>query len=183
MRPPGDLLARKRKILNAKQIEALVSQLAKRILRSVKDQKSVALIGIKTRGVYLSRRLGEKLAQRLEVHYGVLDITLYRDDLNVLQENLAIGESEINLDLNGKAVVLVDDVLFTGRTTRAALDQVLDLGRPAVIHLAVLLDRGHRELPICATFCGKKIKTQREDRVEVKFKEKDGVDEAYVIGQ
>jgi pyrimidine operon attenuation protein/uracil phosphoribosyltransferase len=177
------LLVKKTRILDSKQIEALINLLSKRILRSVKDQKEVVLIGIKTRGVYLSRRIADKLAQSLEVHLGILDITLYRDDLNVLQENLTVGESEINFDLNGKTIVLVDDVLFTGRTIRAALDQVLDLGRPAVIHLAVLVDRGHRELPICATFTGKKVKTQRGDRVEVKLKEKDGVDEAYIIGR
>lgn len=175
-------LVKKTRILDSKQIDALINLLSKRILRSVKDQKEVVLIGIKTRGVYLSRRIADKLAQSLEVHLGTLDITLYRDDLNVLQENLTVGESEINFDLNGKTIVLVDDVLFTGRTIRAALDQVLDLGRPAVIHLAVLVDRGHRELPICATFTGKKVKTQRGDRVEVKLKEKDGVDEAYIIG-
>lgn len=175
-------LVKKTRILDSKQIDALINLLSKRILRSVKDQKEVVLIGIKTRGVYLSRRIADKLAQSLEVHLGILDITLYRDDLNVLQENLTVGESEINFDLNGKTIVLVDDVLFTGRTIRAALDQVLDLGRPAVIHLAVLVDRGHRELPICATFTGKKVKTQRGDRVEVKLKEKDGVDEAYIIG-
>lgn len=175
-------MVKKTRILDSKQIDALINLISKRILRSVKDQKEVVLIGIKTRGVYLSRRIADKLAQSLEVHLGILDITLYRDDLNVLQENLTVGESEINFDLNGKTIVLVDDVLFTGRTIRAALDQVLDLGRPAVIHLAVLVDRGHRELPICATFTGKKVKTQRGDRVEVKLKEKDGVDEAYIIG-
>lgn len=174
-------MAGKRRILNSKQIEALIDSLAKRILRSVKDQKSIALIGIKTRGACLSRRLQDKLAQSLEVNHGTLDITLYRDDLNVLKENLTVGESEISFDLNGKTVVLVDDVLFTGRTVRAALDQILDLGRPSVIHLAVLLDRGHRDLPICPTFCGKKVRTQREDRVEVRVREKDGVDEAYII--
>ena len=175
-------MVKKTRILDSKQIDALINLLSKRVLRSVKDQKEVVLIGIKTRGVYLSRRIADKLAQSLEVHLGMLDITLYRDDLNVLQENLTVGESEINFNLNGKTIVLVDDVLFTGRTIRAALDQVLDLGRPAVIHLAVLVDRGHRELPICATFTGKKVKTQRGDRVEIKLKEKDGVDEAYIIG-
>jgi pyrimidine operon attenuation protein/uracil phosphoribosyltransferase len=174
-------MAKKTRILNPGQIEALIDLLSKRILRSVKGQKSVALIGIKTRGVYLSRRIGDRLAKHLEVNLGAVDITLYRDDLNVLQENLTVGESEINFDLNGKTVILVDDVLFTGRTVRAALDQILDLGRPAVIHLAVLVDRGHRELPICATFCAKKVKTQRGDRVEVRLREKDRVDEAYII--
>jgi pyrimidine operon attenuation protein/uracil phosphoribosyltransferase len=174
-------LVKKTRILGSKDIEALIDSLSKQILRSAKGEKEIVLIGIKTRGVYLSRRIGDKLAKIIEVRLGALDITLYRDDLNVLQENLTIGESEINLDLNGKTVILVDDVLFTGRTIRAALDQILDLGRPAAIHLAVLVDRGHRELPICATFCGKKVKTQREDRVEVRLREKDGIDEAYIM--
>ena len=176
-------LVKKTRILGSKDIETLIDSLSKRILRSAKGEKEIVLIGIKTRGVYLSRRIGDKLAKIIEVRLGALDITLYRDDLNVLQENLTIGESEINLDLNGKTVVLVDDVLFTGRTIRAALDQILDLGRPAVVHLAVLVDRGHRELPICATFCGKKVKTQREDRVEVRLREKDGIDEAYIMSR
>jgi len=176
-------LVKKTRILGSKDIEALIDSLSKRILRSAKGEKEIVLIGIKTRGVYLSRRIGDKLAKIIEVRLGALDITLYRDDLNVLQENLTIGESEINLDLNGKTVILVDDVLFTGRTIRAALDQILDLGRPAVVHLAVLVDRGHRELPICATFCGKKVKTQREDRVEVRLREKDGIDEAYIMSR
>jgi pyrimidine operon attenuation protein/uracil phosphoribosyltransferase len=176
-------LVKKTRILGPKDIEALIDSLSKRILRSAKGEKEIVLIGIKTRGVYLSRRIGDKLAKIIEVRLGALDITLYRDDLNVLQENLTIGESEINLDLNGKTVILVDDVLFTGRTIRAALDQILDLGRPAVVHLAVLVDRGHRELPICATFCGKKVKTQREDRVEVRLREKDGIDEAYIMSR
>lgn len=176
-------MVKKTRILGSKDIEALIDSLSKRILRSAKGEKEIVLIGIKTRGVYLSRRIGDKLAKIIEVRLGALDITLYRDDLNVLQENLTIGESEINLDLNGKTVILVDDVLFTGRTIRAALDQILDLGRPAVVHLAVLVDRGHRELPICATFCGKKVKTQREDRVEVRLREKDGIDEAYIMSR
>jgi pyrimidine operon attenuation protein/uracil phosphoribosyltransferase len=176
-------LVKKTRILGSKDIETLIDSLSKRILRSAKGEKEIVLIGIKTRGVYLSRRIGDKLAKIIEVRLGALDITLYRDDLNVLQENLTIGESEINLDLNGKTVILVDDVLFTGRTIRAALDQILDLGRPAVVHLAVLVDRGHRELPICATFCGKKVKTQREDRVEVRLREKDGIDEAYIMSR
>jgi pyrimidine operon attenuation protein/uracil phosphoribosyltransferase len=174
-------LVKEKRILNSKQVEELIDTLARRILRKLANEKSVALIGIKTRGAYLSKRLGDKLGKKLEVNYGTLDITLYRDDLNVLQEKLTVGESEINFDLNGKTVVLVDDVLFTGRTVRAAIDQVLDLGRPSVIYLAVLLDRGHRELPISPTFCGKKLEIQRGDRVEVKLKEKDGVDEAYVM--
>jgi len=169
--------------MNAKQIAELIDKLARRIERKLAGEKSIAIIGIKTRGAYLSKRLGDRLSRKFEVDYGTLDITLYRDDLNVLQEKLTVGESEISFDVNGKTIVLVDDVLFTGRTVRAAIDQLLDLGRPAVIHLAVLVDRGHRELPISPTFCGKKVETGHGDRVEVKLKEKDGVDEAYVLSR
>ena len=176
-------MVKEKKIFNSKQIDELINILAKRILRKLTGEKSVALIGIKTHGAYLSRRLGDKLGNSLQVYHGTLDITLYRDDLNVLQEELTIRESDINFDLNGKIVVLVDDVLFTGRTVRAAIDQLLDLGRPAVIYLTVLVDRGHRELPICPTFCGKKVKTQRGERVEVKLREKDSVYGVYIIRQ
>ncbi|HKM49973.1 MAG TPA: bifunctional pyr operon transcriptional regulator/uracil phosphoribosyltransferase PyrR [Candidatus Bathyarchaeia archaeon] len=176
-------MVKEKKICNSKQIDELINILVKRILRKLTGEKSVALIGIKTHGAYLSRRLGDKLGTSLQVYHGTLDIALYRDDLNVLQEELTIRESEINFDLNGKIVVLVDDVLFTGRTVRAAIDQLLDLGRPAVIYLTVLVDRGHRELPICPTFCGKKVKTQRGERVEVKLREKDSVDGVYIIRQ
>ena len=173
-------MAKEKRILNSKQVNELIDTLTKLILRKLKGKESVALIGIKTRGVYLSSRLSKKLSKKIEVHNGTLDITLYRDDLNVLQEQLSIGENEINFDLNGKIVVLVDDVLFTGRTVRAAIDQILDLGRPAVIYLAVLIDRGYRELPISPTFCGRTLKTHHEDRIEVRLKEKDGTDGVYL---
>lgn len=176
-------MPKKIRILNAAELNKMVETLAKRIYRRVRDSKELALIGIKTRGEFLAKRLAARLAKNLAVKVGTVDITLYRDDLNVLQEDLVIGESDIGFDLNGKTAVIVDDVLFTGRTVRAALDQILDLGRPAAVHLAVLLDRGHRELPICPTFCGMKIKTERTDRVEVRLKEKDGRDEAFVTKQ
>lgn len=176
-------MPRKIRILNAAELNKMVETLARRIYRRVRDSKELALIGIKTRGEFLAKRLAARLAKNLAVKIGTVDITLYRDDLNVLQEDLVIGESDIGFDLNGKTAVIVDDVLFTGRTVRAALDQILDLGRPAAVHLAVLLDRGHRELPICPTFCGMKIKTEKTDRVEVRLKEKDGRDEAFVTRQ
>ncbi|MFH0848544.1 MAG: bifunctional pyr operon transcriptional regulator/uracil phosphoribosyltransferase PyrR [archaeon] len=176
-------MSKKTRLLNSAQMSKLIETLGRRILRRVRHAKGVALIGIKTRGEFLAKRLAKQLSRNIELETGTLDITLYRDDLNVLQENLAIGESRIDFDLNGKTVVIVDDVLFTGRTVRAALDQILDLGRPAAVHLAILLDRGHRELPICPDYCGMKIRTTRSDRVEVRLKEKDGRDEAYIIGQ
>jgi len=174
-------MPKKVQILGARQLNQLVERLASRILRRVKGAKSIVLIGIKTRGEFLARRIAGLLSKKIKVEVGTVDIRLYRDDLNVLQRDLLIGKSDIPFDLNDKIVVLIDDVLFTGRTVRAALDQIVDLGRPAIVHLAVLLDRGHREFPICSTFCGKKVRTEKGDRVEVRLKEKDARDEAYVI--
>jgi len=176
-------MPKRTRILNSTEVNKLIDTLAKRIERSLRSTRKVAFIGIKTRGEFLAKRLAKRLSKSIEVEMGTLDITLYRDDLNILQENLVIGKSRIDFDLNNKTVVIVDDVLFTGRSVRAALDQILDMGRPASVHLAVLIDRGHRELPICATFCGIKVKTQKTDRVELMLKEKDGRDEAYIIEQ
>jgi len=168
-------------ILSARELNHLVERLASRVLRRVRGARSIVLIGIKTRGEFLAQRIGALLSKSMKVELGTVDIRLYRDDLNVLQRDLLVGKSDIPFELNDKIVVLVDDVLFTGRTVRAALDQIVDLGRPAIVHLAVLLDRGHREFPICPTFCGKKIRTERSDRVEVRLKEKDARDEAYLL--
>ncbi len=174
---------RRTRVLDAPRLNKMIESLANRIQRQLKDTEQVALIGIKTRGEFLAKRIGRRLAKNMRVEIGNLDITLYRDDLNVFQEDLKIGESHIDFDLNGKIVVIVDDVLFSGRTVRAAIDQILDLGRPRVVRLAILLDRGHRELPIRPDFCGMKIRTEKTDRVEVRLKEKDGKDEAFVIRQ
>lgn len=176
-------MPKKAQILNSRELNRLVEKLAARILRRVSTLQDVAVIGIKTRGEFLARRISTTLSKRIKIDFGTVDIRLYRDDLNVLQQDLVIGESDIPFDLNNKTVVLIDDVLFTGRTVRAALDQIVDLGRPAAVHLAVLLDRGHREFPICATFCGMKVQTEKTDRVEVRLKEVDSRDEAYVIEQ
>ncbi len=174
-------MPKKVQILNARELNQLVERLASSVLRRVRGAKSIVLIGIKTRGEFLAQRIGALLSKRMKVELGTVDIRLYRDDLNVLQRDLLIGKSEIPFDLNEKIVVLVDDVLYTGRTVRAALDQIVDLGRPAIVYLAVLLDRGHREFPICPTFCGKKVRTEKGDRVEVRLKEKDARDEAYLL--
>ena len=174
---------RRTRVLDAPRLNKMIESLANRIQRQLKDTEQVALIGIKTRGEFLAKRIGRRLAKNMQVEIGTLDITLYRDDLNVFQEDLKIGGSHIDFDLNGKIVVIVDDVLFSGRTVRAAIDQILDLGRPRVVRLAILLDRGHRELPIRPDFCGMKIRTEKTDRVEVRLKEKDGKDEAFVIRQ
>jgi len=174
-------MPKKVQILNSRELNQLVERLASRVLRRVRGARSIVLIGIKTRGEFLAGRIAALISRRMKVEVGTVDIRLYRDDLNVLQRDLLVGKSDIPFELNDKIVVLVDDVLFTGRTVRAALDQIVDLGRPAIVHLAVLLDRGHREFPICPTFCGKKIRTEKSDRVEVRLKEKDARDEAYLL--
>jgi len=125
-------MPRKVQVLGAKELNRLVERLASRVLKRVRGTKSIVLIGIKTRGEFLARRMAGLLSRRMKVEVGTVDIRLYRDDLNVLQRELLIGKSDIPFDLNDKTVVLVDDVLFTGRTVRAALDQIVDLGRPAI---------------------------------------------------
>jgi len=134
---------------------------------------NVALVGIRTGGVYLAKRLAKKL-QEIEgtaVPVGELDITLYRDDLNARKEHPVLRKTDIPFDITHRKVILVDDVLFTGRTIRAAMDGLIDLGRPGEIQLAVLVDRGHRQLPIKATYVGKNLPTALEESVEVYLEE------------
>jgi pyrimidine operon attenuation protein/uracil phosphoribosyltransferase len=137
------------------------------------------LVGIKRRGVPLAERLAARLSagRRMEVRVGAIDITLYRDDLQLVAETPIVRGSEISFDINDKTLVLVDDVVFTGRTIRAALSELLDFGRPEAIQLAVLVDRGHRELPIQPDFAARVIKTERSDIVDIYLKETDGRDE------
>lgn len=146
--------------------------------QSVTSQ-SLALVGIKRRGVPLAQRFARELKQisGQTVPVGELDITLYRDDLQLVADAPVIRGSRIDFDLNGKQVVLVDDVLFTGRTVRAAISELLDFGRPRGIQLAVLIDRGHRELPIAADYVGKTIQTERGDLVDILISEEDSRDE------
>jgi len=173
-----------KQILDEGGIERVLARIAHEILERNQGTSNLALIGIRTRGVFLAERLQKKLfeIENKEVPVGILDITLYRDDLSEVGPKPEVHETNIPFDLKGKAVILVDDVLFTGRTIRAALDAVIDLGRPKVIRLAVLVDRGHRELPIKADYVGKNIPTSLQDRVTIHLKETDGVDEAVISG-
>ena len=150
--------------------------------RNASQLDELALVGVLTRGVPLARRISENVRQfeGIEVPVGSLDITLHRDDL--ADEDLDLRGSDVAFDVTGKTVVLVDDVLYTGRTARAAMDALLELGRPAAIRLAILVDRGHRELPIRADFVGKNVPTAREDRVLVNLMETDGEDGVIVVG-
>ena len=151
-----------------------------RIAAEIREQgnEDVALVGIRTRGVHLAARLQEKLQRAGEnaVDSGILDINLYRDDLSMVADHPVLRKTEIPFPVNGRRLVLVDDVLYTGRTIRAALDALVDLGRPSIIQLAVLVDRGLRELPIQADFVGMSVPTQTDQYVRVLVKEEDGRD-------
>ena len=170
-------------VLDAPSIERAVTRMAHEILEKNKSSKGLVLIGIQTRGVVLAKRL-QKAIQTVggsEAPLGILDINLYRDDLLTrVAEQPVIRKTEINFDLDNVTAVLVDDVLYTGRTVRSALDALVDFGRPRRIELAVLIDRGHRELPIRADFVGKNIPTSEEEMVEVRLTETDGKDEVVV---
>ncbi len=168
-----------RRLTDAKAVSALVAELARQISSHNRGVNDLALVGIKRRGVPLAERLAARLnaGRRPRLQVGAIDITLYRDDLQMVAETPIVRGSEISFDINGKTLVLVDDVVFTGRTIRAALSELLDFGRPRAIQLAVLVDRGHRELPIQPDFAAKVIRTQRSDLVDIFLKETDGRDE------
>ena len=170
-------------VLDSSSIERAIVRMAHELLEKNKGTEGLCLIGIQTRGVILANRL-EKVIEsiaKVKVPVGILDINLYRDDLTKVSEQPIIHKTEINFDLDKKTAVLVDDVLYTGRTVRSALDALVDLGRPRRIELAVLIDRGHRELPIRADFVGKNIPTSDEEIVHVHFHEKDQKEEVVVV--
>ncbi len=170
--------------MNAGQIKKSLERFCREILREHKSAEHLAFIGIRTRGIYLAKRLCEMLKklEGKEIPVGEMDIALYRDDLNTLLPSGRVDNTRIPFDITNKTIILVDDVLNTGRTVRAAVDHLIDLGRPRVIHLAVLIDRGGREFPIAANFVGKKIRLPREGEVKVKLKEVDKMDEVVVSG-
>ncbi|APU39431.1 bifunctional pyr operon transcriptional regulator/uracil phosphoribosyltransferase PyrR [Streptomyces sp. NPDC056254] len=173
-----------RPVLEAQDIARVLTRIAHEIVERAKGADDVVLLGIPTRGVYLARRLADKLEAitGAKIPVGSLDITMYRDDLR-MKPARAIGRTEIpGDDLDGRLVVLVDDVLFSGRTIRAALDALGDLGRPRAVQLAVLVDRGHRELPIRADYVGKNLPTSLRETVKVQLQEEDGRD-AVLLGQ
>lgn len=174
--PTGEMAGEE--VLAAEGLAEALERLAGEIAERFGDAPGLVLVGVKRRGDLLARRLSQRLAERLgrEVPVGSLDITLYRDDFDSLSEQPIVGQTEIAFPLEGRTVVLVDDVLFTGRTVRAALDELLDLGRPARIVLAVLIDRGGRELPICADIVGQTLAVEPGDQVQVLLSELDGRD-------
>jgi len=173
----------KAKILDKDALQRALIRIAHEILEKNKGACELCLIGIRNRGAYLAKRLAECIEKidRVNIPVGILDITLYRDDLTLIAAGPVVHKTEIDFDINTKNVVLVDDVLYTGRTIRAALDALIDFGRPRSIQLAVLVDRGHRELPIRADYVGKNIPTAQNETVEVRLEAVDGKDEVVIV--
>ena len=173
----------KTKILDKDTLSRSILRIAHEILEKNKGTNNLVLIGIRNRGAYLAQRLGENIEkiEQTKVPVGILDITLYRDDLTLVAANPVVHKTEIGFDITDKIIVLVDDVLYTGRTVRAALDALIDFGRPKAIQLAVLVDRGHREVPIRADFVGKNIPTGKNETVEVRLIVTDGIDEIVIV--
>ncbi len=171
-----------RLVMDTGDIARALTRIAHEILERNKGVKDLALVGIRTGGVHLAHRLVKRIQdiEGVEVPIGELDITLYRDDLSLRKEQPILRKTSVPFDVSDKVVVLVDDVLFTGRTIRAAMDGLMDLGRPAEIQLAVLIDRGHRQLPIKATYIGKNMPTSRDETVQVLLEEQ-GEDDRVVI--
>ncbi|SFE03824.1 bifunctional pyr operon transcriptional regulator/uracil phosphoribosyltransferase PyrR [Succiniclasticum ruminis] len=177
-------IVKKTSIMDADGIRRALIRIAHEITEKNRGVENVALVGIRTRGVPLAARIAEEI-QKIEnvaVPTGSLDITLYRDDLTTMGYNPVIHGTEIDFDVTGKHIVLVDDVLYTGRTIRAALDALIDMGRPKSIQLAVLIDRGHRELPIRADYAGKNVPTSRRETIEVALQEEGKTDEV-ILGE
>ncbi|MEW6267674.1 MAG: bifunctional pyr operon transcriptional regulator/uracil phosphoribosyltransferase PyrR [Thermodesulfobacteriota bacterium] len=170
-------------VLDAAGVGRALARIAHEVVERNKGIDALGIIGIRSRGDHLARRLqGEiRKLEGEEVPFGAIDITLYRDDINRGADHAVIKSTEIPWEVDGKTILLVDDVLFTGRTIRAALDALMDFGRPRAIQLAVLVDRGHRELPIRADYVGKNLPTQHSEKVQVRLREDDGIDEVAIL--
>jgi pyrimidine operon attenuation protein / uracil phosphoribosyltransferase len=171
------------KVLDSKQLHKTVRRISHEIIERNRSLDNIAIVGIRTRGVYLADRIVENIndIEGLRIPTGALDITLYRDDLTLIAEQPLVKETELNFDISEKLIIIVDDVLFSGRTVRCAMDALIDFGRPRAIQLAVLIDRGHRELPIRADYVGKNIPTSLNESIEVRLKEVDNKDEVVVL--
>jgi pyrimidine operon attenuation protein/uracil phosphoribosyltransferase len=175
-------MASKRIVQTHKDIEAALNQICDQLISRYPQLNETVLVGIRTGGVFLAERLRRKILQErgIDLPTGIIDITLYRDDWTRLSQTPEVKKTEIHFSIEDKNVLLVDDVLFTGRTIRAALDALLDVGRPRRVELAVLIDRGHRELPICANYVGKTLEISQQDSINVELKELAGVDQVVI---
>jgi pyrimidine operon attenuation protein/uracil phosphoribosyltransferase len=176
------LTREKAQLMSASEIDRTLVRLAHEILEKTKNLDLLAFIGIRRRGVPLAQRLAAKIEalEDRKVPVGILDINLYRDDLSTVDIKPVVSSTEIAFNVEGKDIILVDDVLYTGRTIRAALDALFDHGRPARVQLLVLIDRGHRELPIEARFVGRNVQTTDIEIIEVKFQEIDGMEKVLL---
>ena len=172
----------KARILDTPKIKRALQRITTEIIERNRDLNNLVIIGIRTRGVHLARRIAKliKDMEDIDIPIGVLDITLYRDDYSDIEAQHVVKTTEINFSVKNKDILLVDDVLFTGRTIRAAMDSLMDLGRPKTIQLLVFIDRGHRELPIRADYVGKFLPTSRKELVQVRLKEIDDNDEVLI---
>ncbi|MDD5681088.1 MAG: bifunctional pyr operon transcriptional regulator/uracil phosphoribosyltransferase PyrR [Candidatus Omnitrophica bacterium] len=172
----------KAQIMDKDAIDRTLVRISHEILEKNKDIRELAIVGIRKRGEYLAGRIAHKIKEISgeNVPMGALDITLYRDDLTKISEQPLVHATEINFNIDDKRIILVDDVLYTGRTIRCALDALIDFGRPSQIQLAVLIDRGHRELPVRADYVGKNVPTSLKEDIEVKLEESDGKDEVVI---
>ena len=172
----------KAQLMDEKAIGRAITRISHEIIERNKGIEDIVLVGIKTRGVPIADRISKKIEQieGSEVDTGQIDITLYRDDLKTINTDPVVNGSNIDFNINDKKVILVDDVLYTGRTVRSALDAVIDIGRPKAIQLAVLVDRGHRELPIRADYVGKNVPTSKDEIISVKLSETDDQDSVTI---
>ncbi|OIP58889.1 MAG: bifunctional pyr operon transcriptional regulator/uracil phosphoribosyltransferase [Ignavibacteria bacterium CG2_30_36_16] len=173
----------KAKLIDETGLQRIITRMAHEILERNKGSKNLILMGMRTRGEFVANRLFEKIKEieGIELPLGILDVTLYRDDFRTRLKQPQVSVSNITFDITEKDIILIDDVLYTGRTVRSALDALMDMGRPGTIQLCVLIDRGHRELPIRADYVGKNIPTSINEEVKVKMREYDGEDAVYLI--
>jgi len=169
--------------MTAEDIGRSLARIAHEIIEHNRTTENLVLVGMRTRGVPLAKRLVANMEdfEGLKIPVGALDISLYRDDLSLLNRQPTVERTDIPVSIDGKSVVLVDDVLYTGRSARAAMDALIDLGRPRLIQLAVLVDRGHRELPIRADYVGRNIPSSRDEEIQVQMVETDGIDGVFIV--
>ncbi len=172
-----------KRVMNADDMDRTLKRMAYEITDRNKGSQGLVIVGLRTRGEYLARRIADNIGaiEHVEMPVGILDVTMYRDDFRIALKQPTVKVTNIPFDVEESTVVIVDDVFYTGRTVRSALDAIMDFGRPARVWLAVLVDRGHRELPLKADFIGKKTRTAQDEEIRVRMNEEDGVDEVTLV--